>query len=42
MEEKVIVIDIKDCDTEVKKELVYRIAYLSEYITKIEKHDDAP
>lgn len=41
MEEKVIVIDIKDCDTEVKKELVYRIAYLSEYITKIEKHDDA-
>lgn len=39
MDEKVIKIDITDCDGEVKKELVYRIAYLSEDITSIKKED---
>lgn len=40
MDKKVIKIDITDCDGEVKKELVYRVAYLSEDITGIKKEDD--
>lgn len=39
MDQKIIKIDTSDCDGEVKKELVYRIAYLSEDIMGIRKED---